>query len=185
MKTKTCFNFVLLLVVTVLTAVATAAKEPDKTADQRTALPLVVVDSLQGHHGAIDDFDRLDLAFQYVAQKRKWPVTIDAERFGAGTPDYATEVRIFKQPLRHELMDELVFRGWVILTVQGKKHDFGIISFHYQMRPGENMEDALEKIFRGAAEAVADKIEPLLLPKPTQQSEVTWCSSATDAAFTG
>ena len=164
MKTKT--HSFLLMVATVLIAVVAPASEAEKAPDKKPALPLVVVDSLQNHRGAVDDFDRLDLAFQYVAEHRKWPVTIAAERFAAGTPDYPTEVRVFNQPVRREFIGELVFRGWVTLTVQGKKYDLGILSFRYNMRPGENMDDVLEKTFRGAAETIADKIEPMLFPKP-------------------
>lgn len=160
---KTPFTRSLLAAALLLTAATAHAAKP---ADDRPKLAIVVVDNLQRHQGAVTDFDHLDLAFQYVAQQRKWPVAIAAERFAANTPDHETELRIFNQPLREETSGDLTFRGWMTLTLNGVKHDFGIVTFRYYHRPAESTEDVLEKIFRGAANAAADKIEPLLFPKP-------------------
>ena len=46
------------------------------------------------------------------------------------------------------------------------QHDFGIVTFRYYRRIGENVDDMLEKVFRGAANAAAAKIEPILFPQP-------------------
>ena len=159
---KTSCNRFLLAAALLLTATACAADAPPV----RPKLAIVVVTNLQHQYGAIDDFDRLDLAFQQVARERKWPVAIAAERFAANTAEHETELRIFNRPLREETMNDLTFRGWMTLTVQGVKHDFGIVVFTYYRRPGESTDDVLEKVFRGAAEAAADKIEPILFPKP-------------------
>ena len=140
------------------------AKDAAKAPDDRPMLAIVIVDSLN-QRGAITDFDRLDMAFRRVAEQRKWPVKIAAERFAANTPAHETELRIFNQPLREETLGDLTFRGWMTLTVQGRKHDFGIITFRYYPRPGEDTEDKFEKVFRGAANVAADKIEPILFPK--------------------
>ena len=158
---KTRFISSLLTVLLLAVATAQAAKAPD----DRPKLAIVVVDNVQSRQSAFTDFDRLDLAFQDVAKKRKWPVAIAAERFAANTPDHDTELRIVNQPLREEVPGEMTYRGWMTLTVAGVKHDFGIVSFRYYRRAGENADDMLEKIFRGAANAAADKIEPILWPQ--------------------
>jgi hypothetical protein len=129
-------------------------------------LALVVVETLNRTPSAYDDFDRLDLAFQHVAAQRKWPVKIAAERFAANTPKHDLELRVVHQPIRQEMPGQLVFRAWMTLTDRGTKHDFGIVSFRYYPRPGQQNDDTLEKIFEGAAAAAADKIEPILFPKP-------------------
>lgn len=155
------------LLVSLLLAAGVSYAKPAATApDDRPILSIVVVDSLLYQQGAITDFDRLDLAFASIAKERKWPVQIKAERFAANTPAHETELRIFNQPLREETLGDVTFRGWMTLTVRGRKHDFGIITFRYYVRPGENLDDMLEKVFRGAANAAAEKIEPILFPKP-------------------
>ena len=157
----------LLLAATLLLTTATApAAQPATPADNRPRLAVVVVDNIQHHHSGITDFDRLDLAFQYVAEQRKWPVAVAVERLAANTPDNETELRIFNQPLREETPGELTFRGWMTLTVKGVEHDFGIVTFRYYPRFGEHADDILQKVFRGAANAAADKIEPILFSKP-------------------
>ena len=149
-----------------LAAGAAAAKTTGKAPDDRPVLAIVVVDSLLYQQGAITDYDRLDLAFAAIAKERKWPVRIQAERFAANTAEHETELRIFNQPLREETLGDITFRGWMTLTVGGRKHDFGIITFRHYVRPGETLEDILERVFRGAANAAAAKIEPILFPKP-------------------
>ncbi len=158
--------FARLLLAAALLLTAAHAAETAKSADNRPKLVVVVVDNIQHHHSAITDFDWLDMAFRHVAQQRKWPVAIAAERFAANTPDNETELRIFNQPLREETPGELTFRGWMTLTVKGVEHDFGIVTFRYYPRLGEHANDTFEKVFRGAANAAADKIEPILFPKP-------------------
>ena len=156
----------LLLVSLLLAAGVSHAKPAAKAPDDRPVLSIVVVDSLLYQQGAITDYDRLDMAFTALAKERKWPVRIQAERFAANTPAHETELRIFNQPLREETLGDITFRGWMTLTVGGKKHDFGIITYRYYVRPGETLEDIIEKVFRGAAAAAAAKIEPILFPKP-------------------
>ena len=158
---NTRITFALIAATLFLPVAAHAAKEPD----DRPKLAVVVVENLRNTGNAIDDFVRLDMAFEKVAKERKWPVAIDAERFAANTPEHETEVRIFPRPIRQELPDEFVFRGWLTLKVDGEKHDFGIIKFEYRPRPGEWNDDVLDKIFLGAVRKMADKIEPLLFPK--------------------
>jgi hypothetical protein len=147
-------------------AIAAQAADNDsakaKAPEPQRELAIVVVESLQRNHGAFTDFDRMDLAFREVVEKRKWPVKLVAERFAANTDPHETELRIFNQTIREETPGERTFRAWMILTDHGVKHDFGVVSYRYYTRPAENTEDRLEKIFRGAANAAADKIEPIL-----------------------
>ncbi|HEX2860941.1 MAG TPA: hypothetical protein VHN79_04850 [Lacunisphaera sp.] len=140
--------------------------EKTESVNDRPVLALVVVDNLQRSGGAITAFDRLDMAFAHVANERKWPVTLSAERFAANTPDHDNELRVFLQPVRAEKPGELVSRSWVTLTISGKKHDFGVVLFRFYPRAGEHADDTLEKLYRGTAAAIADKVEPVLFPKP-------------------
>lgn len=143
-----------------------ADNEPAKAPEPQRELAIVVVDSLQRNRGAITDFDRIDLAFREVAKKRKWPVKLVVERFAANTESHETELRIFNQSIREETPGERTFRAWMTLTDHGVKHDFKVVTFRYFVRPIEDNEEQLEKIFRGAANAAADKIEPILFGQP-------------------
>jgi hypothetical protein len=163
---KTRFAFLLSAAALVLLAPSAWAEDAARKPEDRPKLGIVVVDNLDHHGSAITAFDRLDIAFQKVAEQRRWPVMVMAERFAANMASFDTELRIFNQPIRHDMPGELTFRGWMILTDHGVKHDFGIVTFMYSTRPLENMDDVLNKIFLGAANAAADKIEPLLFPKP-------------------
>jgi len=154
-----------------LFSASTYAADARKAPDDRPKLTIVVVENVRRSGRTNDDFARLDLAFRYVAEQRKWPVAIETERFATNLPAIETELRVVLQPVREETSGDLTFRGWMTLTIQGVKHDFGIVSFRYYMRPGEDMDDVMEKIFRGAANAAADKIEPLLFPKPADTAK--------------
>lgn len=142
---------------------------PARDAASARELALVVVTSVtqsgRPSLGADTDFDRLDLAFQDVAQRRHWPVKIVAERFAANTPAHELELRVYLQPVRQDLPGQFTFRGWMTLTERGTKHDFGIIAYRQQQRAGEPMDDLLEKIFHGGASVAARKIEPILFPQ--------------------
>jgi hypothetical protein len=162
---KTRFAVTFLLFASLLLTVSGALAETKGATQPLPELAIVVVDTVHRNQGAIGDFDRIDIAFQRVAKQRKWPVKIAAERFAANTAAHDPELRIFDQPLREETLDDLTFRGWMTLSVNGTKHDFGIVTFRYYRRAGEQLEDALEKVFRGAANVAADKIEPILFPK--------------------
>jgi hypothetical protein len=142
-----------------------SAAADSNAAAQLTELPVVVVDVLKHHQGAITDFDRIDMAFQKVAKQRNWPVKIAAERFASNTPVRDTEFRIFNQPLREETTGDLTFRGWMTLMVNGTKHDFGVVTYRYYRRAGEHTDDVLEKVFLGVVTAAADRIEPILFPQ--------------------
>ena len=63
------------------------------------------------------------------------------------------------------ILPAVTFRAWVTLMDHGTKHDFGIVHFSYSPRPGQQQDDVIEHLFRGAAGLVADKIEPILFPK--------------------
>lgn len=145
-----------------------AADKPASSAPPSVAereLAIVVVEPIETSRSGMMPFDYLDLAFHDVAQARKWPAKLTAERLAANLPDYPLELRLFVRPITDETPNELALRVWVTLTDQGKKHDFGIIKFSHYPRPGARADETLEKIYRGFAERVADKIEPLLFPK--------------------
>lgn len=148
-----------------LTIAARAADSAPANSDHLRELPLVVVEGLGRSGGAITFFDRMDLAFQKVAAERHWPVKIVAERFAANSTKHPTELQVFEKSLRPESPMDITFRAWMILTVDGVKHDFGIVLYRYYPRAGENSEDAIEKIFLGAAREAAKKIEPVLFPE--------------------
>ncbi len=141
-----------------------AAAEPSAPG----ALSLVVVTPLAqdtvGDGTADADFDRLDLAFRDVARRHQWPIEVNAERFSGVASAHARELRIFLQPLRRDPSQTYVFRAWMALTVDGTKHDLGLITHREQLRYREDMNDFLDKLFRGAAEAAAKKIERILFP---------------------
>ncbi len=129
-------------------------------------LHVSVIDSVNfnGSANAYTDFDRLDVALTRVAEKRKWPVKLDVSRLAGNTPDYPTELRITIQRVSREPIQDYVIRAWVTLQLDGKKQDFGIVSGRYSARLGENFDDTYEKVFLAEAQAIADKVEPLLFP---------------------
>jgi hypothetical protein len=152
----------LLLLVPALVA---SAREDAASATARP-LAVVVVETAQNQRGgAISDFDRFDMAFHKVIEKRKWPVKLTVERFAANTPAHETELRVSNMTVRKETPGELKFRGWMVLTTPDKKEDFGVITYSYYPRATEHTDDILDKVFRGAADEAADKMEPLLFPK--------------------
>lgn len=142
------------------------ARAEIKPADPAAAvLHVTVVEPVNGRSGdAFTDFDRLDIALERIAKQRRWPAKVATERLVGNTPDYDPELRVVLQPVRLEL-GEYVFRGWITLTRDGQKHDFGIVKFGYLPRMNEHFDDAMEKVFLGAAGAIAGKVEPLLFPE--------------------
>jgi hypothetical protein len=164
MKTNLARTSLLLALGLVAGAPAPAQNAPAAAPAPRE-LTLVVVESLDRHADRPGEFDRIDIVFTKVFEKRKWPVKISAERFAANTPSHDIELRMFYQGIHPELPGDETFRAWMVLDDHGTKHDFGIIKFRYYPRPLETREDVLENTLRGAANAVANKIEPILFPK--------------------
>lgn len=144
-----------------LSAAPSYANDAPKSMEERPKLVIVVVDNLQLRSGC----DRIDQAFQNVAKQRKWPVPVTAERLTANTPVYPLELRIFFQGINEFITGEYTFRAWMTLVVRGVKHDLGIVSYRYSVRQWEDNHDMYDKIFRGAANAAADKIEPLIFTR--------------------
>jgi hypothetical protein len=129
-------------------------------------LAIVVVESLERGPGRITDFDRINEFFTQVIEKRHWPLTVAVERFAGNLPAHDLELRIYYRGIYPEDLGDETFHAWVVLTVHGKKTDLGIIRFRYYPRAAEREDDVLEHVVRGAAEQTADKIGPLLFPKP-------------------
>lgn len=142
------------------TAPANAIGGPPSMEEQ-PKLTIVVVDNIQPRSG----FDRMDLAFQQVARQRKWPVVIATERIAANMPAHPLELRIFFLGIRESLPGEYTFRAWMTLVVRGVKHDLGIIGYRHFVRQWEDNHDMYDKIFLGAANATADRIEPLIFTR--------------------
>jgi hypothetical protein len=162
----------LLLVLATFVAGAAAAKDVVRTPAPEGVLSIIITESSLGNTGnAYSDFDRLDVAFQDLAKERKWPVKIAAERLAGGAPDYLTQLRISIQRVRQETPGEFVYRAWTTLWVDGEEHDFKVVTASYNFRMGEQMDDVLDKVFRAAAKATADKIEPLLFPNLETQKK--------------
>ncbi len=133
--------------------------------DEKPELHVTVVEALTAGGNAYTDFDRFDTAFKRVAKQRQWPAKVSVERFAGNTPDYPVELRITLQKVRRDPIDDYVFRAWATLIVNGRKHDFGIVTTHYNARLGENADDLFEKIFRLGAAAIAEAVEPVLYPE--------------------
>jgi hypothetical protein len=133
-------------------------------------LTVVVVESLDQRPGRVARFDRIAEAFGQVFAERKWPVRVHFERFAANTSETETQLRIFYQGIYSETPGDLVFHAWMVLSVDGVKHDFGVVRYRYYPRAGQLEDITLNKIVRGAAEEAAARIEPILFPadKPTR-----------------
>ena len=121
-------------------------------------LPVVITEMTVGNSGnAYTAYDRLAYALERVARERKWPLKVAAEKVAANAPDYLTELRISLQRVRQEVPGEYVYRAWTTLTIDGKDHDLGIVSYSYHYRLAENMDDVMDKSFLGGAKATADE----------------------------
>lgn len=146
------------------------AASPRARADAPPARPpelaIVVVEALERGPERITDYDRINEVFTQVIGRRHWPLTVHVERFAGNLPAHDLELRIYYRGIYAEDLGDLTFHAWVTLTVHGKKSDFGIIRFRYYPRPAEQEDEALERSVQGAAELTADKMEPLLFPKP-------------------
>jgi len=153
------------LAVTLLAAGVAAAKEIVRIPAPDGVLPVVITEMTLGNSGnAYSDYDRLAYALERVSKERKWPLKVSAEKVASNAPNYLTELRISLQRVRQEVPGEFLYRAWTSLTIDGKDHDLGIVSYRYNYRMGENMDDVMDKSFLGGAKATAEKIEPLLFP---------------------
>ena len=126
-------------------------------------MAVIVVDSLRQGHQAFNDFNLISEEFGNVFEARHWPVKVTFEQFAANNRPRPIELKVFYQGIYREFV-ERKFRAWVTLEVNGTKHDFGIVTFRYLPRPYENVDDMVRAIFRGAAEEIANRIQPFLAP---------------------
>ena len=137
------------------------ATAPD--AAQRT-LMITVVEPSSRRMANAELYNRLARIFPAVFESRGWPVKIEVERFGANNPAYDLELRVFLQEIREENPNDLTFRSWMNLNDAGTKHDLGVILYRHYPRPGQQMDEVLDNVLRGAALEAAKKIEPVLFP---------------------
>jgi hypothetical protein len=163
---RTCFTAgSLLFSLLVATGVQGPAQTAPAAAGSPRELTVVVVESLVRGPGRTTDFDRINMVFTDVFERRKWPVKITVERFAANTPAHETELRVFFQGIYEEAPGDLTFHAWMTLYDHGVKRDFGIVRYRYNPRPAQQEEDVLERVVRGAAEVAASKIESALFAK--------------------
>ncbi len=143
-------------------AAATADKNAAAADDPRRTLTITVVEPVDRRPANSEFYNRLAYVFPKVFEARQWPLKIEVERFGANAPDYDLELRIFLQKIREETSGDLTFRAWMNLHDRGTKHDFGIVMHRLYPRAGQHLDDTLDELLRGAAEAAAKKIEDAL-----------------------
>jgi hypothetical protein len=135
----------------------------------RDTLTVVLVGSVTRGGGQFDDFSRVRSIFTQVFSSRKWPVKLDFERLDANNPDYPLELRVFMRKLYSLDPVDLTFSAWVTLSVNGKEHDFGILKSEFNnWGQIQDREDQIDATIRGVAEKAADRLEPVLFPKPVK-----------------
>ena len=165
MQLRHLFSSLLLSFAASLPTFAADAAASDKAAPtsaaQRT-LTLTVVEPVDRRPDNSEFYNRLAYVFPKVFETRQWPLKIEVERFGANAPDYDLELRIFLQKIREETSGDLTFRAWMNLHDRGTKHDFGIVMYRLYPRAGQHLDDTLDELLRGAANAAAKKIEDAL-----------------------
>ena len=154
----------LLAVLAAGTSAARAETAPAAGRDPET-LKIIVVESLIRGESRIADFDRINQVFSDVFSGRNWPLKVTVERFASNTPEGGTQLRVFYQGIYPEAPDDLTFHAWMILYLDGVKHDFGIVKYRYNPRASQGEDSILEHVVRGAAVIAADKIEGVFHPK--------------------
>lgn len=167
MKTRFALGamFICLALAAGVPARAEAAATQAPAAPAQDHLAVVFVDALRGNNNEYDNYDRVAWIFPEVFKARKWPVKVDVERFGSNSRAYPIELRVYFKGIRRETPVDLVFTAWVTLNDHGKKTDFGVIRYRYDIRPPELVDERLDNVFRGAATRIAEKVEPILFPK--------------------
>jgi hypothetical protein len=157
----------LVFVLGALVASAQTTTPVAPAAPTQPTLGVIVVDSLPHRHG-YDAFNLIDEEFSNVFAARQWPVKVTFERFAANNDQYPIELKIFDEGIRNEFTERRI-RAWVILTVNGTKHDFGIVDFLYSPGPAERVDDIIHRMYRTEGQKVADLIQPFLVPAPVKQ----------------
>jgi len=135
----------------------------------KPTLAVVVLDALPrvGHY---DGFNFIAEEFGHAFEARHWPVGVEFERFAANTEDHAIELKLYDQGIRNDFnFAEQHLLIWVILEINGAKHDFGIVDFKYYPRAGEREDDVIHRMYRGVGEKVAQRIEPFLVPPSSKK----------------
>ncbi|HEY3754921.1 MAG TPA: hypothetical protein VGL42_02115 [Opitutaceae bacterium] len=103
--------------------------------------------------------------FGYVFRHRKWPIAISIEEFGGRKKPDRLELELLMQPIKQWLPGELSFSAWTTLRIDQRSYDLGVIRYTYDHAPFEQPDRTFDNLIQGAANATADKIEPLLFPK--------------------
>jgi hypothetical protein len=150
------------------TAAESAASAPDAATRE---LVVSIVEPVDRRPGEGELYNRFARVFTTEFEAREWPLKLRTERFGANSPDYPIDLRVFLQPIRQELPDRWTFRAWVKLTLDGQPHDFGIVRADITPRAAQPMDDVLDRLVQQAARRITDKLTPLLFPQPTAQPQ--------------
>ena len=145
-----------------LTVHAQSSPPPSTQAGELT---VVIVESASTRSLLNDSYNRLSRVFTSVLEERKWPLKIKDERFGANMPKHDLELRVYYQGITRDTPQELTFRASMMFFHHGEKQDLGVIRYTFTPRPGEMMDESLDKVVEGAARIAADRIEPTLFPQ--------------------
>jgi hypothetical protein len=156
---KSALLFALSLAVTL--SGFSAAPAPTLPAE-RPKLGVIVIDSLPTQNG-FDDFNLIAEEFGNAFNARHWPLDVTFERFAANNEDHPIELKVFNQGI-HNVFGERRVRAWVILTVNGTKHDFGIVEYRFTPRVGLMTDDLVHRAYRGEGDKIGQLIEPYLVP---------------------
>lgn len=156
---KPALLFALSVAVTLSGVAAAPAPTPPA---ERPKLGVIVIDSLPTRHG-FDDFNLIAEEFANAFNARHWPLDVTFERFAANNDEHPLELKVFNQGI-HEVFGERRVRAWVILTVNGTKHDFGIVEYRFYPRIGLMVDDMVHQSYRGEGDKIAQLIEPYLAP---------------------
>ena len=141
------------------------AQSSPRSSTQAGELTVVIVESASTRSLLNDSYDRLSRVFTSVLEQRKWPLKIKDERFGANMPKHDLELRVYYQGITRDTPQELTFRASMMFFHHGEKQDLGVIRYTFTPRPGEMMDESLDKVVEGAARIAADRIEPTLFPQ--------------------
>ncbi|MEO6005846.1 MAG: hypothetical protein ABIZ04_25725 [Opitutus sp.] len=150
-----------------LVGLAAQAQTTPSPSPQAGELTVVIVESAATRSLLNDSYDRLSRVFLAVLEERKWPLKIKDERFGANQPQHDLELRVYYQGITRDTPQELTFRASMMFFHHGEKQDLGVIRYTFSPRPGEMMDESLDKVVAGAARIAADRIEPTLFPQGT------------------
>jgi hypothetical protein len=151
----------------VFVSLAGVVRMPAQTQDSQNPRVLyieLVESNGQGING-MNDFYQIATEFRDAIESRKWPIQVKLARFAANSVPHDLELRIRYKGIYPEAPGDETFHAWITLFDHGTTHEFGMVTYRYYMRPGQNMDDVSEHAMRGAAKEAAKTLGSLLFPK--------------------